>query len=48
MFLLFSATQASAAGPTYVSTDVTTDTTWSEAGSPYVVTNNITVAEGRS
>ena len=46
LFLLFSAASASAAGPTYVSTDITSDTTWSETGSPYVVTNNITVAEG--
>lgn len=46
LFLLFSATNAKAAGPTYVTGDITTDTTWTEANSPYVVLNNITVNEG--
>jgi hypothetical protein len=46
LFLLLSATNAKAAGPTYVTGDITTDTIWTEANSPYVVTNNITVAEG--
>ena len=48
LFLLFSAANASAAGPTYVSTDITTDTHWTEANSPYVVINNITVADGKT
>ena len=46
LFLLFSATSASAAGPTYVNSDITSSATWSETNSPYVVTNNITIADG--
>ncbi|OPY31702.1 MAG: hypothetical protein A4E32_01304 [Methanomassiliicoccales archaeon PtaU1.Bin124] len=46
LFLVFSAPNASAAGPTYVSSDITANTTWTASGSPYIVTANITVAQG--
>lgn len=37
---------ASAAGPTYVYNDISTDTTWNEAGSPYIVNQSIMVENG--
>ncbi len=43
--LLLSASGASAA-PTYVYHDVSTDTTWNEAGSPYIVNQTFVVANG--
>ena len=43
--LLLSASGANAA-PTYVYHDVSTDTTWNEAGSPYIVNQTFTVANG--
>ncbi|RLE41958.1 hypothetical protein DRJ16_05465, partial [Candidatus Woesearchaeota archaeon] len=36
----------SASGPTYVCGDITTDTTWDLAGSPYIVTGDVTVQSG--
>ncbi|MFP4445286.1 MAG: right-handed parallel beta-helix repeat-containing protein, partial [Desulfosudaceae bacterium] len=35
-----------AAGPTYVSGNITGDTTWAKDGSPYIVTGNVTVRNG--
>ncbi|HEY3421033.1 MAG TPA: right-handed parallel beta-helix repeat-containing protein [Methanomassiliicoccales archaeon] len=43
--LLLSASGANAA-PTYVYQDVSTDTTWTEAGSPYIVNQTVTVPTG--
>ena len=44
--LLISASGASAAGPTYVYQNISTDTTWNEAGSPYIVNQTIYVQQG--
>jgi parallel beta-helix repeat protein len=38
--------QLNAAGPTYISGSITSDTTWDLAGSPYIVFGNIYVAFG--
>ena len=37
--------EASAAGPTYVSGIISSDTTWTEANSPYIVTDKILVEQ---
>ncbi len=44
--LLIGASSASAAGPTYVYQDISTDTAWDDSGSPYIVNNTITVQSG--
>ncbi len=44
--LLISASGASAAGPTYVYQDISTNTGWDDTGSPYIVNNTITVQSG--
>jgi parallel beta-helix repeat protein len=46
LLLLLNTGNASAAGPTYVSADITANTTWDEDNSPYIVTANITIAYG--
>ena len=45
-FLIIGAPNASAAGPTYEYGDITTNTAWTEAGSPYIVNDTITVNVG--
>lgn len=40
--------EVSAAGPTNVSGLISTDTTWTEGNSPYIVTGDITVMAGRT
>jgi len=44
--LAVAAGSADAASPTYVEDNVTTDTTWTPADGPYVVTTDVTVADG--
>ncbi|MDH7508817.1 MAG: right-handed parallel beta-helix repeat-containing protein [Methanomassiliicoccales archaeon] len=46
LFLILNSGNASAAGPTYVYEDITTDTTWDEAGSPYILNASIEVKSG--
>jgi parallel beta-helix repeat protein len=41
----FEIEEVSAAGPTYVSGIISSDTTWTEANSPYIVTGNVLVEE---
>jgi len=46
LLLLLNTGNASAAGPTYVYSDVTSDATWTEANSPYIVNQSIAIAPG--
>jgi hypothetical protein len=46
LMLSISASGASAAGPTYVYQNISTDTTWNEAGSPYIINQTIYVQQG--
>jgi parallel beta-helix repeat protein len=44
LLLIFNTGNASAAGPTYVYEDITSDTTWIEADSPYIVNDSIAIS----
>jgi hypothetical protein len=46
LMLAFNTGNASAAGPTYVYEDITSDTTWTEADSPYIVNASIAIDPG--
>jgi parallel beta-helix repeat protein len=46
LFLIINTGDASAAGPTYVYEDISTDTTWTEDGSPYILNASISVLPG--
>lgn len=46
LLLILNTGNASAAGPTYVWQDITTDTTWDEANSPYIVNQSIAIDPG--
>jgi len=46
LLLLINTGNASAAGPTYVYTDITSDTNWTEDNSPYIVNQSISIAPG--
>jgi predicted outer membrane repeat protein len=45
-FLLSAVTPLSISASTEVSGEITSDTTWTEANSPYIVTSNVLVSEG--
>lgn len=46
LLLLINTGNASAAGPTYVYTDITSDTTWTADNSPYIVNQSISIVPG--
>jgi len=46
LVLIINTSNASAAGPTYVYEDISTDTTWTEDGSPYILNESVSVLSG--
>jgi parallel beta-helix repeat protein len=46
LLLMLSLGKALAVGPTYVTANITLSTTWTKADSPYVIQNDITIAQG--